>query len=76
MKWKMGMVQILRPEIQLKSNIWTELSQKYKLNGAVSDMRLQAIWRQMQRCWQPAICYLQDAPPVIAAATLGIAIEE
>ncbi len=81
------MVQILKPDIQVRQFFWSETIENYRLNGVVSEVHLRDIWKQMQRVWRPAIWYLLEEQriqrrgrttpdSVLAAVTLGAGIDQ
>ena len=50
------MTEILKPEIDLDGG-WELLMEKYKLNTVMSEIRIQVIWRRMNACAGPVVCY-------------------
>lgn len=65
------MVQNLKPVVELNSEDWTELLEKYKLQNVMTSIHVQMLWYRMQRALEPEIWYEVHADEVLAAATLG-----
>ena len=81
------MVQKLRPLIELNSDRWGGLLEKYRLDSVISTAHIQMLWCRMQKVMDTAIWYerqprkeefLASAPSeeVWAAATLGAGVDQ
>ena len=72
------MVQRLKPVVELNSEGWPALLQKYKLENVMSAAHVQLLWQRVQHVMEPDIWYTVQIPEsmtVLAAATLGEGVD-
>lgn len=72
------MVQRLKPVVELNSEGWPALLQKYKLENVMSAAHVQLLWQRVQHVMEPDIWYtvqISESMTVLAAATLGEGVD-